>query len=93
MTEMSNFCLKQSQGLMTSAAHPYPNFPWRNKEHRTGKPRTPTPPPPHLSYISNAYLVAWERNKLLFISNKILFILPQLLLQNVSKMIGHRSTE
>ena len=36
MTEMSNFCLKQSQGLMTSAAHPYPNFPW-------GSP-SPSPP-------------------------------------------------
>ena len=53
----------------------------------------PNPRPPPLSYISNAYLVAWEREKLLFISNKILFILPQLLSQNVSKMMRHRFTE
>ena len=56
-------------------------------------PNPRPPPPPPLSYISNAYLVAWEREKLLFISNKILFILPQLLSQNVSKMMRHRFTE
>ena len=59
---MSNVCLKQSEGLMTSAAHPYPNFLGQsddsvhiellkisekwNKEHQTGKHRIPTPAPP-----------------------------------------------
>ena len=116
MTEMSNLCLKQSQGLMprrhvptqTSLEVPPPSPPGqsddsfhierlkisekRNKEHWTGKPGIPTLPP-SLNYIFNAYLVAWEHEKLLFISNKILFIIPQLLSQNVSKMIRHRFNE
>lgn len=86
MTEMSNFRRKQSQGLIASASHPYPNVPWgpppsppgqsndsfhmellkiseeRSKEHRTRKPGILPPPP--LSYISDSYLVTWEREKL-----------------------------
>ena len=35
---MSNVCLKQSEGLMTSAAHPYPNF------LEVSPPPPPSPP-------------------------------------------------
>ena len=43
---MKDFCLKQGQGLMATAAHLFPKF-------RSVLPASPPPPPPHLFPLSS----------------------------------------
>ena len=50
-SKMKDFCLKEGQGLMATAAHLYPNFP----------PAPPPPPPPPQPQPINATCKQWFR--------------------------------